>query len=81
MNTAKVYHDSKGQPCSIIQIVKREPEWAANRIQEGEKAIEKVNCVYALLVDVLESWRKDNGLSKDDLTYKDLCQKIGEHFN
>lgn len=39
MNTAKVYHDADGNECSIIQIVKREPFWAANRIQEGEKAI------------------------------------------
>ena len=40
MNTAKIYHDSEGNECSIMQMVKRAPEWAANRIQEGEKAIE-----------------------------------------
>jgi hypothetical protein len=42
MNTAKIYHDSDGNECSIMQMVKREPYWAANRIQEGEKAIEEL---------------------------------------
>ena len=40
MDMGKVYHDSEGNECSILQVVKREPEWAASRIQEGEKAIE-----------------------------------------
>lgn len=38
MNTAKVYLDSDGNECSIVQMVEREPTWAASRIQEGEKA-------------------------------------------
>ncbi len=42
MNTAKIYHDSDGNECSILQMVRREPDWAANRIQEGEKAIEQL---------------------------------------
>jgi len=40
MDMGKIYHDSEGNECSILQAVKREPEWAASRIQEGEKAIE-----------------------------------------
>ena len=43
MNTSKIYHDSDGNECSIFQIVRREPDWAASRIQEGEKAIERIN--------------------------------------
>lgn len=42
MNTAKIYQDSSGNDCSIMQMVKREPDWAACRIQEGEKAIEQM---------------------------------------
>ena len=42
MNLEKTYYDSDGYPGNILQIVKREPEWAANRIQEGEKAIEEL---------------------------------------
>ena len=42
MDTAKIYHDSEGNECSIGQIIKREPYWAANRLQEGENAIERV---------------------------------------
>ncbi len=42
MDTGKVYFDSEGNECSIWQMVKREPTWAAVRIQEGEKAIDEI---------------------------------------
>ncbi len=42
MDTGKTYYDSNANECSIWQLVRREPDWAANRVQEGEKAIEKV---------------------------------------
>ena len=32
------------------------------------------------LIKVIESWRKDNGISKDDLSYKDLYQRIMEYL-
>ena len=41
MNLDKKYF-LNGNKCNILQLVKKEPEWAANRIQEGEKAIEKL---------------------------------------
>lgn len=41
MNTAKIYQDSEGNECSIYHMVRREPDWAANRVQEGEKALER----------------------------------------
>jgi hypothetical protein len=42
MDLTKIYYDSKGCMGNILQIVKCEPEWAAVRIQEGEKAIEQL---------------------------------------
>jgi hypothetical protein len=42
MNTGKTYYDSDGNECSIWQMVHREPEWAATRIQVGEKALDQV---------------------------------------
>ena len=42
MDTAKIYHDSKGNERTIGQMIKDEPYWAANRLQEGEGAIERV---------------------------------------
>lgn len=42
MDTGKVYFDSEGNERSIWQMVKREPTWAAVRIQEGEKAIDEI---------------------------------------
>ena len=35
-------YKSDGNECTIHQMVKREPAWAARRIQEGELAIDKV---------------------------------------
>ena len=43
MNTAKVYKDSEGEERTIFQMVRLEPSWAANRIQEGEKAIARAD--------------------------------------
>lgn len=42
MDLHKVYYDSNDVPRTVLQMVKYEPEWAANRIQEGEKAIEQL---------------------------------------
>ena len=42
MDTGKIYYDKHGNECPIWKMVKLEPDWAANRIQEGEKAIERV---------------------------------------
>lgn len=41
MDFTKVYYDSEGCPGNILKVVKREPEWAANQIQAGERAIEQ----------------------------------------
>ena len=40
MDLEKRYYDEDGNPCDIIDMVKNDPNWAANRIQEGEKAEE-----------------------------------------
>ncbi len=53
MNTAKVYEDLDGNKCSIWQMVRREPDWAANRIQDGEKAIEELLKIKVLIFQFL----------------------------
>ena len=42
LKKAKIYHDSDGNECSLLQAVHREPQWAASRVQEGEKAIKEL---------------------------------------
>lgn len=42
MDLEKRYKDSEGNECTIMQMVLREPEWAANRIQAGEDAINRL---------------------------------------
>ena len=62
MNTAKIYHDSEGNECSIYQVVRCEPDWAATRIQEGEKAIakvEKLEAEISRLKQNIKDWSDD----------------------
>ncbi|MCK4795657.1 MAG: hypothetical protein KAV87_68650 [Desulfobacteraceae bacterium] len=41
MDLKKEYY-SEGIKYNILEMVKREPEWAANRLQEGEKHFEEL---------------------------------------
>jgi hypothetical protein len=41
MNTAKVYYDINGNPCTIFQMIKREPEWVASVFQKMETDLAK----------------------------------------
>lgn len=45
MDTARIYYDSNGDERTIWQMVKDEPEWAAARIQEGEKAVKQLETI------------------------------------
>jgi len=54
MSTAKVYKDIEGNECDIHQMVSREPQWAAARILEGEKAIERSKILEAMLKKKLD---------------------------
>lgn len=49
MDLSKIYFDSNGKKGNILQIVALEPEWAAKRIQEGEKAIARIRELEAQL--------------------------------
>ena len=61
-------YDSDGNKRSIMQVVGRELEWEANRIQEGEKAI-------ALLRRVLE-WRALDGDGISDPVRKEIIEYL-----
>jgi len=54
MDLSKIYFDSNGKKGNILQIVALEPEWAANRIQEGEKAIARIADLEAQLTAAQE---------------------------
>ncbi|MCP1674365.1 hypothetical protein J2T57_001467 [Natronocella acetinitrilica] len=58
MNTAKVYQDSAGRDCSISQMVAREPQWAASRVQAGEAALEELVRLRAATVEVADALRE-----------------------
>lgn len=73
MNTAKIYHDSEGNECTIYQAVMREPEWAASRIQVGEVAIKRVQ----ILEDALSEIAKYPSTPKDELGYAG-CRSVAK---
>ena len=45
MDLKKVYQDLSGSECNIMQMIKREPEWAANILQQGEIAIAELRAL------------------------------------
>lgn len=45
LDLERIYHDIDGNPCNILDLVRSQPEWAANRIQAGEKAIKGYVCL------------------------------------
>lgn len=56
MNTAKIYRDLNGVERTIHQMVKYEPEWAANRIQAGEDALNSLQLLKAEISRILSAF-------------------------
>lgn len=73
MDTGKIYYDSEGNERSIMQMVKGEPYWAANRVQEGEKAFSRLDSGREYLMSVqaneitVEDTLEAFGFSRDGL--------------
>ena len=47
---SKQYYDVDGNERTLSEMVRLEPEWAANRIRVGEVAIEMLNAVHRMVV-------------------------------
>jgi len=47
MDLEKRYFNGEGDPCDILEVIKESPNWAANRIQMGEKAIKELEALKA----------------------------------
>lgn len=54
MNLERIYIDQDGNECNILQMVKRCPEWAANRIQ----ATEKNHSINAIIIRALRRFKE-----------------------
>jgi len=52
MDLTKRYQDEEGNPRNILEMVGQFPEWAANRIQEGEKAASQISALEAKCRDL-----------------------------
>lgn len=57
MKTERVYRDITGQPCSLLWLVKHEPEWAENQIQHRDKLDSELQSAKAR-IEALESFAK-----------------------
>lgn len=51
------YYDSDGKECTLVQICKREPEWAASRIENQKKQIEDLRYLIADIKKQMEDLR------------------------
>lgn len=47
MDLEKRYFNGEGDPCDILELTKESPNWAANRVQVGEKAIKELEALKA----------------------------------
>lgn len=73
MDSGKVYYDSEGRECSIWQMVHREPRWAANRIQEGEKAIDEIASLRAELESARVDAERYRWIKSHSITDRGFC--------
>jgi len=81
MNTSKTYYDSDENECSLIQLVKREPYWAAARIQEGEKAIEELAKIKTASKPAVEADADVGGQSDQRLAEAEAEKRYGSQRN
>lgn len=77
MDTGKIYYDIDGNECSIMQMVKKEPWWAANRIQEGEKAIEMVKALEKA-ISIYSREQLDKEFENDKEAIKSFIEDWGD---
>lgn len=49
MDMSKKYRDIKNNERNILEMLKLYPEWAANRLQLGEKAIDVIKRIRVIL--------------------------------
>ena len=56
MDLTKRYQDMDGNDCSIYHMVRQNPDWAAIRIQEGEKALAELKEAEELIQKLSEHW-------------------------
>ena len=72
MDLEKRYLTQDGIRCNILQLVKIEPEWAANRIQAGEKAEATLAEKEKELTELRGKVLKLAGALKDCMSYIDV---------
>jgi len=60
MKIDKIYYDTKGNEVNLLQLIKKEPEWAANRIQEGRLEQEHKNMMRELLAFIKDTLSEYN---------------------
>ena len=67
MDTAKIYHDIDGNDCTIFQMVRTEPQWAAARIQAGEEVIKQLEA-YKRAIEKIKHYDKKCPFRLDGVT-------------
>lgn len=66
------YQDWEGNPCSLVRLVRDEPEWAANRIRVGRRDAE------ALTAAIARAEAAERELADADEDMHALCDQLAE---
>jgi len=72
MNLEKVYHDVDGNELNILQLVKKDPEWAANVLQHYECCVENLEYKKERLLEALQSAFKKHVCNDDSIGWDEL---------
>ena len=72
MDLDKEYTMADGSKADILVMVDMEPEWAANRIQAGEKAIESNK----MLIEVVKVAYRKHHLGDDSIGWDELSDAL-----
>lgn len=73
MDLEKRYQDENGNQRNILEMVRRFPEWAANRIQNGERSDERISELEAQLAQMTSERDSESRWAKE---YHDRAKEL-----
>ena len=80
MDLEKIYHDVDGNDCNILQLVKKEPEWAANRIQENGKKVQELKEAIDYTKNTMRLRVSITGIASRISRHRGAIDKIQKHL-
>lgn len=75
-----IYKDSQGNTCTLLELIRREPEWAANRfksLQTDLEAARKENDIQAAMIEAMAEQTRFFGvtIAEEIQRFRELVEK------